>query len=184
MPLVFISHVEPQSVAELAGIQVGDRVDQYNGHSISHPDDILRLSKSIPFTTITVAIERNGKKNPIYIQPRNWGIKLRMKKVAALEDRIYNPLAVPIQIKGSYAPNSSNTKPIKNETPIEPKDQSVNDIFLTAFVFILAFSIILVINQAGYGGCLESHCINAATPKVGFLAIIVAGVFYLHRRSK
>lgn len=55
---------------------------------------------------------------------------------------------------------------------------------LFPFVFLPTFSVVMVVNQLSYGGCFEGYCIEAALPRVLFMAAIIAAVIVLNTSDK
>lgn len=182
MNLVIISKVKLGMAGDTAGLKVGDSILQYGGHNVSHTDDIIKLGEKITAPVIDVKLMRNNQVLVIRIQPKNWGISFKSQT---------NTVHYSSGEKSSNRQHNQNRqfkgyKLSSNEFPefekVEPqKDKSLQNIFLTAVVFLLAFIIFLIINQMSFGGCFKGYCIEAATPKVAFGAAIVSVLFYVSR---
>jgi hypothetical protein len=50
-------------------------------------------------------------------------------------------------------------------------------------IFLVTFSVIMVLNQLGYGSCFAAYCIQAAIPKVTIFSIIVTAIIYFVSES-
>ena len=45
-------------------------------------------------------------------------------------------------------------------------------------IFIVTFSIVMMVNQIGYGSCFKSYCVTAAIPKVTLLSVVISAFLY------
>lgn len=46
------------------------------------------------------------------------------------------------------------------------------------FIFLFVFSVVMIINQLGYGSCFSSYCMTAAIPKVSVISTVITGIIY------
>jgi len=44
----------------------------------------------------------------------------------------------------------------------------------TITIFIVTFSIVMLVNQISYGSCFASYCLSAALPKVTLLSVVIS----------
>ncbi|MFN9642136.1 MAG: S1C family serine protease, partial [Pirellula sp.] len=64
-----INRVLPESPAEEAGLEIGDRVIAVNGVPVKGVDDtIFRIGSSPPGSTVELELERNGEKQAIKVK--------------------------------------------------------------------------------------------------------------------
>jgi tryptophan-rich sensory protein len=45
-------------------------------------------------------------------------------------------------------------------------------------IFVPTFFVILIINQAFYGMCLQAHCLASAFPRVTIMSVAVSALIY------
>ncbi len=184
MSLVSISKMEQNSAAEIAGLQLGDSIVTYNNVPVKTINDILRGSRKLSSSHIRIIISRNGTERELYIQPSNWGVKLRGTKESISKDKKLNiSTASKVNHYSPYNRPQHKRAGIKTYPKQNTKENDfIANSLLTILVFVISFSIILVINQISYGGCFKEYCIDAAIPKTSFFALIISAMFFFRDR--
>ncbi len=84
-----VHQVSPNSPAQLAGIEPGDRIVSVNAEPVSQFYDLIRLISPHPGTPVTITVERGGSRIRLEVTPRDEGG----------EGKIGIPLIFPTQIR-------------------------------------------------------------------------------------